>query len=103
MGTNALDPPTVRGVAQALFVTERTTWLSIGETLGLNVWESADDLLAMLPIGLLRKLRPRHWAVLLPLIRDMAEDADREDLLAELQTVEAEKPPRRSTTRRSGK
>ena len=46
---NAMDPPSVIGLARALDVTQRTMWLANGRMLGLDVGPSESSFLSLMP------------------------------------------------------
>lgn len=46
---NAMDPPSVVGLARALDVTQRTLWLANGRSLGLDVGPAESPFLSLMP------------------------------------------------------
>ena len=90
---NAMDPPSVIGLARALDVTQRTLWLANGRSLGLDVGPSESSFLSLMPA---RTDRMSEAAIRYHItgIRLSIAEGDRQELVENLQTQLAERDGR---------
>jgi hypothetical protein len=89
-------PPTPQAIvdlAEAAHITVRSTWLSFGASMGLDVGEDESELLALMPAKTAR-LKARHLRLIRDQITQALEDAEREDELERLRAVSATRPAR---------